>query len=252
MDISLIVLIAGAVFAGALMRSTFGFGDSVISMPLLALLLIPFTVAVALIGLTGLTTALFSVISGWKDRDPLVIRKLTVATLIDIPCGLILVQFAPQSFINLILGTVLFLYSLYSLTASVKRQKYLEGKFENANYAYPFGFLSGMLGSAYNMNGIPIVLYAATRDWSPRQFLGTVQSHFIISSSFIVMGQFFSGFWTKELGVYYIFSVPALLIAMYLGRLLYRKIDADKFRHYIFIMILILGVINILDGWKLI
>lgn len=41
MDYSLVLLVAGAVFLGSLMRSTFGFGDAVVSMPLLAFLLFP-------------------------------------------------------------------------------------------------------------------------------------------------------------------------------------------------------------------
>ncbi|OJF91855.1 hypothetical protein [Alkalibacterium sp. 20] len=48
MDRSIIILVIGAVFLGSLMRSTFGFGDSVVSMPLLALFPIPFSTAVSL------------------------------------------------------------------------------------------------------------------------------------------------------------------------------------------------------------
>lgn len=59
MDYSLILLVVGAIFLGALMRSTFGFGDAVVSMPLLAFLPIPFSVAVALVGLVGFTVAVF-------------------------------------------------------------------------------------------------------------------------------------------------------------------------------------------------
>lgn len=245
MDYTLIIMVIGSVFLGSLMRATFGFGDSVVSMPLLALLPIPFSVSVSLIGLTGMTTALMSIQRGWKDKDPVVIKKLTLATIIGIPVGLFLVRFAEQSVINLILGSVLVIYSLYSLTASPARREYLQAKFENPNYSYPFGFLGGMLGSAYNMNGIPVVLYAAARDWTPRQFLGTVQSHFLISSVFVISGHALSGFWNWDVAIYFAFSVPVVALAMYIGRKIYNKIDTDKFRTYIFIMILILGAVNI-------
>ena len=71
MDFTLILLVVGAVFLGSLMRATFGFGDSVVSMPLLALLPIPFSSAVALVGLVGFTVALFFAGSAWKYKDPL-------------------------------------------------------------------------------------------------------------------------------------------------------------------------------------
>lgn len=67
------------------MRATFGFGDSVLSIPLLAFLPIPFSTSVALVGLVGFTVALFFAVSGWKDKDPIVLKKLSLSTLIGIP-----------------------------------------------------------------------------------------------------------------------------------------------------------------------
>src|SRR5699024_10621140 len=117
----------------------------------------------------------------------------------------------------------------------------------NSNYSLPFGFASGMLGSAYNMNGIPVVLYATTRDWSPKQFTGNVQSHFIISSILIIVSHFLGGFWTRELGIYYMFSIPAILIAVALGNRIYARIETAKFKRYVFYLIFILGVINFVE-----
>ena len=57
------------------MRAIFGFGDSVISMPILALLPIPFSTSVALVGLVGFTVALFFAVSGWKDKNPVVLKN---------------------------------------------------------------------------------------------------------------------------------------------------------------------------------
>lgn len=247
MDYTLILLVTGAVFLGSLMRATFGFGDSVVSMPLLALLPIPFSSAVALIGLVGFTVALFFAASGWKYKDPIVLKKLSIATLAGIPFGLLLVRFANQQWISLILGIILIAYSIYSLSGSTSRHQHLEMTFENTNYSLPFGFASGMLGSAYNMNGIPVVLYATTRDWSPRKFIGNVQSHFIISSTFIIISHFLSGFWTKEVGIYYLSSIPAIVLAVWLGNYLYNKIDTDKFKQYVFYLIFILGLLNLTE-----
>lgn len=247
MDFTLILLVAGAVFLGSLMRATFGFGDSVVIMPLLALLPIPFSSAVALIGLVGFTVALFFASSAWKYKDPIVLKKLSIAALAGIPFGLLLVRIANQEWISLFLGLILITYSIYSLSGSETRQKNLEMTFENTNYSLPFGFASGMLGSAYNMNGIPVVLYAATRNWTPSEFVGNVQSHFIVSSTLIVLGHFLSGFWTKEVVIYYISSLPAIVLAVWLGNQLYNKMDTDKFKRYVFYLILFLGVLNVIE-----
>lgn len=247
MNYSVVFMVMLAVFLGSLMRATFGFGDSVISMPILALLPIPFSTSVALIGLVGFTVALFFAVSGWEDKDPIVLKKLSISTVIGIPFGLLLVRFASQQWISFILGILLIAYAIFSLTGSEKRQKMLHNKFSNTNTSYPFGFASGMLGSAYNMNGIPVVLYATMRDWSPRQFTGNVQSHFIVSSTLIISSHFLGGFWTMELLGYYLFSIPAVLVAIALGNRIYARIKTDQFIQYVFYIILLLGIFNLIE-----
>lgn len=247
MNCSVIFMVMLAVFLGSFMRATFGFGDSVISMPILALLPIPFSTSVALVGLVGFTVALFFAVSGWKDKDPVVLKKLSVATIVGIPFGLLLVRYASQQWISFILGILLIAYAIFSLTSSKECQKKLHSKFNNTNTSYPFGFASGMLGSAYNMNGIPVVLYATMRDWSPRQFTGNVQSHFIVSSTLIITSHFIGGFWTMDLLVYFLFSIPAVLAAIALGNRIYAYIKTDQFIQYVFYIILLLGVFNLME-----
>lgn len=247
MDYRLIILVAGAIFLGSLMRSTFGFGDAVVSMPLLAFLPIPFSVAVALVGLVGFTVAIFFAYSGWKDKDTIVLTKLSIATAVGIPFGLLLIQKVDQKWVKSLLGILLIAYALYSLLGPKHQHKKIEEAFQNSNYSIPFGFFSGMLGSAYNTNGTPIVLYATLRNWKPRAYRGNVQSHFIISSSFILFSHFLSGFWTKEVGIYYLASIPAVLLAVALGSFIYRRIDTLKFRNYVFCLIFLLGVITLVE-----
>ncbi|MER2063389.1 MAG: sulfite exporter TauE/SafE family protein [Alkalibacterium sp.] len=247
MDSSILLLVIGAVFLGSLMRSTFGFGDSVVSMPLLALLPIPFSTAVSLVGLVGCTVALISIFSGYKHVDKAVLVKLSLATLLGIPFGLLLVRFAEKRWISLILGILLILYSIYSVLGSKSHQKAIENTFQDTTYGLPFGFFSGMLGSAYNMNGIPIVLYGTMSNWSPNTFKDTLQTHFLFSSLFIVLSHFLSGFWTRELGIYFLSSLPAVVAAISLGNYLYGKIDVTKFKQYVLFFIFILGVFTLID-----
>jgi len=104
MDTTIILLAVSAVFLGALMRAIFGFGDSVVSMPLLALLPLDLKTSIALVGLTGFSVAILAILSGWENVDRPVLKQLSIGTLIGIPIGLLLVTFASQSIITLILG----------------------------------------------------------------------------------------------------------------------------------------------------
>ncbi|WP_423190252.1 sulfite exporter TauE/SafE family protein [Alkalibacterium sp. f15] len=247
MDSSIIILVIGAVFLGSLMRSTFGFGDSVVSMPLLALLPIPFSTTVSLVALVGCTVAIISIFSGWKNLDRTILLKLSVSTIFGIPFGLLLVNYAEKKWISLILGILLVSYSVYSVLGSKRRQLTIQTEFTNTNYGLPFGFSAGMLGSAYNMNGIPIVLYGTMSNWSPSKFKDTLQAHFLLSSLLIVISHFLSGFWTRELGVYFVLSLPAVLLAIFTGNYLYTRIKTEKFKKIVLLSIFLLGVFTLID-----
>jgi hypothetical protein len=69
MTVPIIMVVVVVIFAGALMRATFGFGEAVMSMPLLALLPISLHTSISLIGLAGLTVAIMTITSGWSNID---------------------------------------------------------------------------------------------------------------------------------------------------------------------------------------
>lgn len=242
MDKTLILLAVMTVFLGALMRAVFGFGDSVVSMPLLALLPLDLKTSIALVGLTGFSVAVLAILSGWEKVDHPVLKQLSIGTVLGIPVGLLLVRFASQSHITFILGILLILYGIYSLRQKQTEKIQYSRTIEQPFWANIFGFLAGALGSAYNMNGIPIVVYGTMRDWQPMVFRESLQAHFLISSSFIIFGHFLGGFWSKDLLILYLFSLPLTLFAHFIGKIVYGKIPTHKFERYIFLLIIILGV----------
>src|SRR5690348_17932026 len=100
MTATLIGLVVAAVFIGALMRATFGFGEAVISMPLLALLPIGLHTSISLIGLAGVTVAGMAIHSGWRHIDRSLLIWLSMATLLGIPVGLALVKLVPAGVVT--------------------------------------------------------------------------------------------------------------------------------------------------------
>ena len=109
MAATMIALVVLVVFIGALMRATFGFGEAVISMPLLALLPINLHTSISLIGLAGLTVAGMTITSGWRHIERSILIWLSAATLLGIPVGLALVKCAPASVVaKLLLLSLLF------------------------------------------------------------------------------------------------------------------------------------------------
>ena len=210
MSIHLIVLVIIAVFIGALSRATFGFGEAVVSMPLLALLSVDLHTSIALIGLVGLTVALFTVVSEWRHADRPALLRLVIGALAGIPVGIVLVVKIPDTLITIALGIFLILYGSYSFGKSLLQHTFATERLKAKFWSWPVGFVSVCLGSAYNTHGVPVVVYGTLRRWKPKRFRGTLQAHFLITGTFIVAGQALGGLWSKDVFILYGYSFPTV------------------------------------------
>lgn len=237
-----VALVVLAVFVGALTRATFGFGEAVVSMPLLALLPISLHTSVSLVGLAGLTVAFLSLARGQHHVDGRALARLTVGTVAGIPLGVAMLMLVPEHAVSAVLGTLLVAYAAYALlpTTSVGGVR--------AAWAYPTGLLAGALGSAYNFNGVPVVAFGTLRNWRPAVFRQTLQAHFLVSGVLVVAGQALGGVWTEELPGLYALCLPALAVATVAGHLVHQRIPAHRFERYVYVLVLVLGVVLAVRG----
>lgn len=247
MSMTVIILVVAAVFIGALSRATFGFGEAVVSMPLLALLPIDLHTSISLIGLAGLVVALFTAISGWRYIDRPALIRLVIGALLGIPLGLFLVIRLPTDTVTLVLGIFLILYGSYSFLKITFAKQAVKSRMNASFWALPVGVVSGVMGSAYNTHGVPVVVYGTLKRWEPNRFRGTLQAHFLISGVFIVIGQALGGLWTKDLFFLFGVSVPFVVIATLLGVFLHKRIPQGKFERYVFLFLVLLGALLLVN-----
>lgn len=230
-------LVVLAVFAGALTRATFGFGEAVVSMPLLALLPVSLHTSASLIGLAGLTVALLSLASRRRQFDRAVLLRLSAGTVVGIPLGLALLLVVPAAVTAVALGLFLVLYAGYSLLPTPRLRR------AGLAWAGPTGVLAGALGSAYNFNGVPVVVYGTLRGWRPAEFRGTLQAHFVVSGALVVTAQALGGVWTSAVPRLFALSLPAIALATWCGHRLHRRIPAARFARYVHLLVLALGIL---------
>src|SRR5690625_6147395 len=81
-----------------------------------------------------------------------------------------------------------------------------------------FGFVGGILGGAYGMNGPPLVAYGTLRRWTPRQFRATLQGYFLPASIVVMLGYWVAGLWVPPVTRYYLLALPVVLVAILAGR----------------------------------
>jgi len=232
------ILIPLTIFCGALIYGTFGFGDAMFAMPFLSMV-IGVKTATPLMTLNGTTMAALLFIKHYKDVDWAKAKKLILASFLGIPLGIYFLKNGNEAYTKILLGIIITSVSLYNLFL----KKGIHTIQLNPNWVYIFGFIAGILGGAFNTGGPSVVIFGTLSGWTQTQFISTLQGYFLPCDIFILSGQLFSGLLNKLVLHYYLISLPFLLLALWLGHRLRKKIPEGNFSKYIFILLLIIGMI---------
>lgn len=230
--------VIGVVFLATLIRSAFGFGEALFAVPLLAFVL-PLPVAAPLAVLVSITIAAVVVAQDWRQVHYRSAGGLVLATLVGIPLGVWLLASPYQNAVKLALGALILAFALFSL----RRKKALAGREDSRKWLLGCGFAAGVLGGAYGMNGPPLVVYGTLRGWSPQRFRATLQAYFLPASLVGMAGYWLAGLWVGEVTHLYLLALPALLPAIWLGRLANRRIAGDSFQRCLYIALALVGLV---------
>ncbi len=228
-------------FLGTLVRSSLGFGEALIAVPLLALLM-PVEQAAPIAVLVSITIAVIILLQDWRYVHFQSAGRLIVSTLFGLPVGLLLLKFAPEAIVKGILGAVIFSFSAYML---LKREV---GEVKDDRLAWLFGFQAGVLGGAYGMNGPPLAIYGALRRWRPEHFRATLQAYFLPASIAGMAGYWIAGLWTMAVNQIYLESLPAVVVATLAGRAISRFIPANWFTSAVHICLMAIGVVLLIQS----
>ena len=224
------------IFVATLIRSTLGFGEALIAVPLLAMRL-PVTVAAPLAVLVSIVIAGVIVVQDWQHVELRSAMGLILASLPGIPLGVWLLARGNEHAVKCVLGVLIIAFSLYSLAARTTRHL----PQDHRGWLLGCGFLSGVLGGAYGMNGPPLAIYGALRKWSPPHFRATLQGYFLPASVAGLIGYASLGLWRAPLPRYFLLSLPAVAVAIVLGRALNRHMKGRTFLRFVYVGLVVVG-----------
>jgi uncharacterized membrane protein YfcA len=216
------------VFFATIIRSTFGFGEALIAVPLLALTL-PVEIAAPVAVLLSITIAGIVVVQDWRKIHISSTGWLLGSTLPGIPLGVALLTSTHQVLVKGVLAIVIVAFSGYSLLGRKPPELHSDSRV----WLVGCGFVAGVLGGAYGMNGPPLVVYGAMRRWSPQHFRATLQGYFLPASVVAMAGYWFAGLWVPAVTHYYLLSLPVAIPAIFLGRVLNHRLQGDSFLVYV-------------------
>lgn len=237
-----IVLVLFAFGASFIQRVT-GFGFGIFIMTVLPYLMTTYGEATALSGLLALVTVLITSIQK--------IRKVPWKKLMVIlPVFLVVSFFSVRSLsgfddrlLKHVLGCILILVSIYCFffSSRVKMRP-------TVGTQLSMGAVSGLMGGFFAMQGPPAVLYflASTGD-DKEEYIAVTAWYFLIGNAFMTLYRAGSGYVTSFVGISWCIAVPAVLLGLWTGNMVYRKIPVTLLRKIVYAYMALAGVLALIS-----
>lgn len=226
----------------SLVRSVFGFGESLVAVPLLALIM-PLETAVPLSVIISFVIAGVIVIQDHRKIHWSSAKYLVLYALLGLPLGLVILLYGNAIWVKGILGGILIIYALYALFS--KKQYTLQS--DHKLWLFFCGVFSGIFGGAYGLNGPPLVLYGDLRGWSATHFRATLQAYFLPISLLTVAGYGFKNLLTVEVLSLSLWTLPVVLPTIFLGRYFNLKLKRERFVKYVYVGLILIGLVLLKD-----
>jgi hypothetical protein len=231
---TLTIVTAVILFICTFIRSAVGFGDALLAMPLLGMVM-SLKIASPVVAFAGFIISLMILLFDRKVVDFKSTWRLIVATITGVPFGLWLLNHVPEHIVKWVLGITLISYGISNLLTL----KYPH--LQHERYAFPFGFVAGILAGAYNTNGPPIAIYGILRRWSPDYFRATMQCYFLFSGIATIIGHGLAGLWTPLVWHLFLWALPGVGLGIYLGGKVNCLIPQPMFSQIIFALLVVVG-----------
>jgi hypothetical protein len=229
-----------ALFAG-FTQGLSGFGSVLVALPLLAVFL-DFQTAVPLASTWGMT---INVILLLQLRSHVRLKKilpLTVASLPGIPLGVYALQKAPVWILEILLGGLLLVFSLYFVWSGGKTRHLAQG------WAYAAGLTSGFLGGSLAASGPPVIVYTAMQPWPKDEIKSTLTGFFFLSGLAILAAQAVGCLFTSGVLTLSLISIPVVVLGVFVGTWCYDKLDTIRYRQVIIVLISLLGLFTLVKA----
>jgi len=226
--------------AGAFVQSVSGFGLALVAVAALPIVM-PLREAVSLVTLFNLFVC---VVTLWHNRAGFSWRKalpLIASMCVGIPIGFTFLHAASPGLVIRMLGAILIAIAVSDLWLS-RRHDFSLPQF----FAYPLGFIGGMVGGAFNVGGPPAVAFVYSQNWSKTATVAVLQTAFFCSglTRTVMMGS--AGDVSRDLLILLAWTLIPGAIAIALGKRALEHIPKKALRLVVFSFVLVMGLLYLI------
>lgn len=236
MDLILVFLIVG-IFLGFFIQTIIGFAGALIALPIL-LMIMPLPNAIAYLSIFYFISSPYYFYNEWINIDKNLLKKLAISSLIGVFIGVILLIYAKPILLKKALGVFIILFVLNSLRTKKQLQK-------GAKLIYIFGFFGGFFSGVFSSGGPLYVMVVKELTPDVRTFRATMFGVLGLVHIIRLPALAIAGILTLEQFYNSIFVVPFFILAIFLGKKVYLKLNEALLKKIIFMLLFISGVLLI-------
>jgi uncharacterized membrane protein YfcA len=238
MDTMLLLLTIG-IFTGFFIQTIIGFAGALIALPFL-LFVMPLSEAVCYISIFYFISTPIYVYKEWKDINKELVKKLALSSLIGIFAGIIVLTYGKPLILKKALGLFIILFVLNSLR--VKKALPVLTKMKHI-----FGFMGGFFSGLFATGGPLYVMLIQNETNDVKTFRATMFASLGLVTVMRIPILAFGGFlsWNQLYNSLYV--LPFFILALFLGKKVYLKLDDVLIKKIILGLLFISGVLLLLN-----
>ncbi len=235
------ILTLCAVFFAAFIRGVTGFGFSLILAPILLLFVNPTSVVVINL-LLGLLSNILVLSYSFKKINLKRILPIIISSSLGIPLGAWIITLAAPSTLKILIGGVT--VSSAMLLALGFSKAFTREKLAGS----VVGFLSGILSSSTSLSGPPVVLFMHNQNWERDMIHTSLAVFFLFTCFWSLVALYVAGRVDIQIIASAASLTPALLAGIFLGIVVFRRVNSRYFRWLSIAVVVCSGILGILSG----
>lgn len=227
-----IILFILIILLASILQTSTGFGFSIMATPFLLLLFEP-REAIQINLLLSLVISFALIRKIRRDVEVGILKRFIIGSLPGLPIGILVFVFFDTSHLKVVIGMIILILTVL-LMMNVR-----VGKSNRKDHVV--GGMSGALTTGIGMPGPPLLLYFSGTSTEKARLRATTLAFYLYIYLVSLLIQVIVVGTSKTVWMSSMFALPIVALGLYIGQLLFTRINQQIFRIFTYIILLFTG-----------
>ncbi len=240
MSVSILLVVGLGILLGFFFQTVTGFAGALIALPIL-LLVLGLHDAIAYISIFYFYSSVYFIAQERKNIDRRIILKLSIATILGVGLGIWVLTHGKPIFLKKALGIFILLYVIYTMYAKDK-------VFHKPKLEFLFGLAGGFFSGLFSTGGPLYVIVVKNSAVSMKTFRATMFGVLGLITAVRIPTLYKAGILNMEQVRYSFYIMPFFILAIYLGKKAYAKLNETVLKNGVLALLFLSGVMLVLKS----